>query len=115
MARTQRILVVLERDERDGPPEPALQRAVFLAGEMRASLHLLLSDYNPAQNSRPSLRRADSSSEEYMRGARDWLEAMAEPLRKQGLRVSTDLAWDRHQYHAIMEKAAVLRPHMVVK
>lgn len=82
-------------------PEPALQRAIFLAKEMNAALEL----FAVAQG---------SSSNEGIREELAWVEELAERLSEEGLILAADAVWSRHQASAVIEKATVTRPQILI-
>lgn len=110
--RRQRLLVILNPAELDAQPEPALERAVFLARETGAGLEIFVSEprsatYGPASASAPQAAVGDTLARLAAIGA-----AVTEA---HGLSVATDAVFCRHPFDGIMQKVASTRPDMVVK
>ncbi|ADJ28081.1 universal stress protein [Nitrosococcus watsonii] len=117
MARRQRVLIVLNPNELDSQPEPALERGVFIARETNAFLELFASEYHPSFTpliGKPS--QNEWKPETYIRFALSRLQEISEMLiQQEQLDVSVDAAWNRHQYDGVMEKISRIKPDLIIK
>ncbi len=111
MIKRQRLLVALEGEAATPQPEPALARAAFLASEMNAAIELFVCE----DHASAAPTGVDVSSSESFPNAMAWLQELAEPLVKRGLKVSTDVACSRHPYDAILRKVSAAPVDMVIK
>jgi universal stress protein E len=114
--REDTILVII--DPTSGSHQPALERAVWLAKQVGARLELFACEFDPDVDSghfstvwvpQPSAR------EQLLLRQRSNLEALAAPLRKQGLTVGVDVVWDHPLDEAILKKAAAHDYWLVAK
>lgn len=114
MSANKSILVVIDPT---ADQQPALERAAWLAGRLGASLELLICDYDQhlsggrffAADAMEGARRALLEMHELR------LEALAAPLREQGLSVRVDARWEHPLDHGVLRKAAELQPIIVAK
>ncbi|MBT8098703.1 MAG: universal stress protein [Gammaproteobacteria bacterium] len=84
--------------------QPALHRAAWLAKRTGAALELFVCYYNEYLSGdrlfdAPSLEKA---RKEVIENQRQHLEKLAEPLRSDGIKVSTAAAWDHPLYEGIV-------------
>ena len=114
MGRT--ILVVV--DPNSNEDQPAIERAAWLAERVSADLELFGCDYDSEIDD----RRVGTvwiphpgAHEKLMLGHRQKLDALAAPLRKHGLKVTVDVAWDHPFGEAILRKVQARKPWMVAK
>jgi universal stress protein E len=112
--KTILVIVDLDADTQAG----VLDRAAWLAGRYGADLTLFACDYDADIESgyvatvwipQPGVR------DQLLERHRQKLEALAEPLRKRGVSVTTEVAWDHPFDAAIVRKAASSKPLLVVK
>lgn len=114
MSDNKSILVVIDPT---AERQPALERAAWLAGRLGASLELLICDYDQ------HLSGGRFFSFDAMKGAQRELlqmhvlrlEALATPLREQGLTVGVDARWEHPLDHGVLRKTAELQPIIVAK
>jgi len=110
----RKILVVVDPscDE-----QPAVGRAAWLAEQFSADLELFVCDYDPDIDAgRVATVWIDEPAREKLLSIlREKLEAIAEPLRKRGLTVSVDVAWDHPLDAGIVRKTIVSKPWLLVK
>jgi universal stress protein E len=106
--RENTILVVI--DTAAGAQQPALARAAWLAKQVAARLELFACEYDSGAG-----RVAAAAREESVQRQRRNLEALAAPLRQQGLAVSVDVVWDHPFEAAILAKAAAHDYWLVAK
>jgi universal stress protein E len=97
--------------------QPAMQRAVWLAGKTGAELELFICYYNEYLSGErlfdsPSLEKA---RKEIIDGHERRLETLAEPLRSSGLVVRTTALWDHPLHEGIVRHAAATGADIVFK
>lgn len=97
--------------------QPALGRAAWLARHVGAHLELLVCYYNEYL---AGVRYHDADSlqrlrDNVMQDQRTRLEALAEPLRKEGLQVTTRVTWDFPLYDGVVRHAARINADIVFK
>jgi len=114
MTSFTRLLCVIDPTQK---PQPALIRATWLAKQTNAAIDLLICCYDEYLSGDLYL---DSTTLEQARGRmlaafRETLEAMAEPLRQDGLTVMTDVVWDHPLYEGIVRKAVEHKADVVFK
>ncbi|SDI29986.1 universal stress protein E [Pseudomonas benzenivorans] len=110
----QQLLVVIEPHQ---PQQPALERAVWLARQNQAQLHLLLVEYHAGVD---VSHLFDSALQARARAALleqrgTWLEELVAPLRAEGLQLHLDVRWGRPQHNLVLEKVAEINPGLVLK
>lgn len=114
MLDLSKILVIIEPDT---DKQPALQKAKQLAKYADAELELMIADYNaymqdgfyfdPLQAQKLRYEHSDRRSEE--------LEALAKPLREQGLEVTVRTRWGNPPYGEIVKHVRDSKPSLVIK
>ena len=114
MAKSKTILVVVDPTSRE---QPALARAVWLAGKLGLELELFVCDYDQYLAGErffdsKALKKARAGLME-RHTAR--LEKLAQPVREQGLAVTVDVAWDRPLHEGILRKIDKAKPRLVAK
>lgn len=109
MASSPCLMVIVNKDMQ---PTPALARAVALAHKSRE--RLLLTSF---EHDRVLARAAQQGFdlEAYLQGRRQKLEALAEPLRREGLSVETRLYWGRPLLAQVLLNVLIEQPQMVLK
>jgi len=97
--------------------QPALQRAAWVAGNTGAELELFICYYNEYLSGDRLFdsRSLESTRKEVIDGYEKHLEALAEPLRKSGLTVTTRAIWDHPLYEGIVRHAAAIGADLVFK
>lgn len=110
----KKILVVLDPTSHE---QPAVERAAWLAEKLSASLELFICDYDPDIDAgRSSTVWLDQPVRENLLSIlHDRLEKAAEPLRKRGIDVAVDVAWDHPLEEGIVRKTAACNPWLVAK
>ena len=98
-------------------PQPAMERAAWLAEKTGANLELLICYYNEYLSGdrlfdSPSLEKA---RQEIINGHESHLEKLAAPLREAGLNVKTTAVWDHPLYEGIVRHAAATGADIVFK
>lgn len=106
MQTLERILVIVDptTDER-----PSLERARWLAERCRAHLELFVCAYDPVLAG--DRKAVDSQLEQ----CRSTLEALAEPLRQDGITVDVDARWERPLDEGVASKMIASAPDLVLK
>ncbi len=111
--RDDTILVII--DPTAQAHQPALERAAWLAREAGARLELFACEYDPDLDSDRVAPSASPARQRALDSRRDALEALAAPLRRQGLTVSVDVVWEHPFGTAIVHKAAAHDYWLVAK
>ena len=114
MQNINRILCVVDPTE---TAQPALLRAAWLARKTGAELELLICHYNEYLSGErlfdsPSLEKARN---EIISGLQARLEEMAEPLRSDGLTVTTTAVWDYPLHEGIVRHSKAVDADLVFK
>ena len=108
------ILVVIEPDQNE---QPALEKAVILAKFIDCDLELAIADYNPFLEDgyfyEPKL--AQQMRREHGESRLEELEALAQPLRQQGLTVTAWTSWSNPPHREIVSRAREIGVSMVIK
>lgn len=114
MLKLKNIIVVIEPDQDE---QPALEKAVVLAKLVDCDLELALADYNPFLEDgyfyEPKL--AQQMRREHGEARLEQLEALARPLRDQGLRVTAWTSWSNPPHKEIVGRASEIDASMVIK
>jgi len=108
MQSPKNILVIVDPTANQ---QPAIEKAALLAKEWRATLELFICDYRAGLDV-PEAEKARETLLEHRRAA---LEALAAPLRKNGLEVTTDAAFDNPLHEGLLRKIAKSHVDLVVK
>jgi universal stress protein E len=113
MANIEKILVVIDPDT----PHQALERVAHFPRPLEAQLLLLICEHDARlsldDSIAPAAVAAARTSLRTKHGKT--LEALAEPLRKQGVDVLVDVRWDYPLHEAIIRKAVEWGADLVVK
>lgn len=110
----KKILVVVEADSSE---QPAVDRAAALARLSGAELELVLPEFNPylADGFYFDPVQARDLRYEYGEQRMKELEALAEPLREEGISVSVTTAWGNPAHAEILKRASESDASLVVK
>ena len=110
---TNRILVVVEPDT---AKQAALDKAAELARRTGANLELMIADFNAFLEDGYYFDPIQAQKIRYEHGEQRLkeLEALAEPLRQQGLEVSTTTAWGNPPHDEVIRRARDTSPDLVV-
>lgn len=114
MEKISKILSVIDPTVED---QPGLRRAAWLAKHSGAELELLVCYYNEYLSGdrlfdSPSLEKARG---EVIANQEKHLEALAEPIRKDGVVVTTTATWDHPLYEGIVRRAVDSGADLIVK
>ncbi len=114
MFNLKNILVVIEPEQAH---QPALDRAIVLAKLADCDLELAIADYNPYLEDgyfyEPKL--AAKMRREHGEARLAQLEALARPLRDQGLRVTAWTSWSNPPHREIVARANEIEASLVIK
>jgi universal stress protein E len=110
----RRVLVVVDPT---AASHPAVEKGAHLARLARAHLELVISDYSPEIAPRHffDAETYDVAAARYRAPHVDKLEALASPLRAQGLTVDVDVQLETPLHIAILRKIRAVEPDIVVK
>lgn len=114
MQKLSKILAVIDPTVKE---QPGMHRAAWLAKKAGAELELLICYYNEYLSGdrlfdSPSLEKA---REEVIGSHAKHLEEMAEPLRADGVVVTTSAIWDHPLYEGIVRHAVASEADLIVK
>jgi universal stress protein E len=114
MASPSKILVVIDPTSTS---QPALDRIAQLPRPLTAELMLLICDYEPHLEVGYALppETVAATRAAALERHRKRLEALAAPLRAQGLDVNVEARWDHPLHEAIIRKAVEWNADLVVK
>ena len=109
------LLVVI--DPTSGDSQPSLERAAWLAKRSNSAIELLLCEYNSALDGGyffdgPAQKKARDS---LLQNRTKWLEKLAQPLRDNGITVTTEARWGKPLHTMILQRISELKPDMVLR
>ncbi len=109
------LLVVI--DPTSGDSQPSLERAAWLAKRSNSAIELLLCEYNSALDGGyffdgPAQKKARDS---LLQNRTKWLEKLAQPLRDNGITVTTEARWGKPLHTMILQHISELKPDMVLR
>jgi universal stress protein E len=112
--KLHQLLVVIDPSQ---PTQPALQRAQWLARASGAKIELFLCEYNSAlaHSVLFDAKTLAAGRSELLSTLRAELEGMAQPLREQGLQVTTEVRWGKPFEQFILQRITELQPDIVFK
>ncbi|MDN5516262.1 MAG: universal stress protein [Pseudomonas sp.] len=109
----QRLLVVIDAEHQQ---QPALQRAVEVARETGAELHLLQIEYHPSLEGSlldsPLLNRA---REAIVRQSCEHLRTRVAHLSDEGFQIDVDVRWSKRRHEEVLARVAALQPDILFK
>lgn len=110
----QHILVVIEADAES---QPALERARQVAKLADCRLELIIADHTPYLEDGFYFEpvRAQELRQQHGEQRLQELEAIADPLREQGLEVSCVTAWGNPTYQELVSRIEETQPSLVIK
>jgi universal stress protein E len=111
----KKILVVV--DPTTDEKQPVIERAAWLAERASATLELFVCDYDPEIDAGQvsTIWIPQPARDNLIEIHRKSLETLAEHLRKRGLEVTVDVAWDHPLGEGIVRKVAESKPWLVAK
>ena len=110
----QKILVDLDPQRKN---QAAISRAWKLARAHGASIELFASEYLHWLSGGPPAHAAkmQSSRAKYLAELEEWLEALAGPVRENGIAVNTHCAWHQPRYEAIVSRADEIGADLIIR
>ncbi|SHG87067.1 universal stress protein UspE [Ferrimonas marina] len=114
MSEYQRILVVIDPERET---QPALERAAFLAKKNGGQLTLTLNifDFSYEMTSLLSAEDRENLRNGLIKQRQTQLEALAVPLREQGVQVDTSVNWHNRPFESIIEQALRSESNLIIK
>ncbi len=113
----KKILVVVNPIEKGD--QPVIERAAWLAEKTSASIELFACDFDTqidaGQVSTVWVKQAESARDHLCNIHSENLAKLAGPLKKRGIEVTTDVAWDHPLGEAIVRKVVKAKPWLVAK
>jgi universal stress protein E len=108
------LLVVLDSDH---PEQIALNKALWLAGVLKADVCLLASVYEPYCGESPYL---EEETKQQIRRARieatnRWIESFVPEVEERGIKVRTEVHWNKHLHEAVIESVRTADYDLVIK
>lgn len=111
--KLQRLMVVIDAEHQQ---QPALQRAVEVARETGAALHLLQVVYHPSlESGLLDSRLLDRARETIVRQSCEALRTSVAHLSAEGLQIEVDVRWGKRRHEEILSRVAVLQPDILFK
>lgn len=111
--KLQRLMVVIDAEHQQ---QPALQRAVEVARETGAALHLLQVEYHPSlESGLLDSRLLDRARETIVRQSCEALRTSVAHLSTEGLQIEVDVRWGKRRHEEILSRVAVLQPDILFK
>jgi len=111
----KKLLVVIDPTVKGS--QPSLERAAWLASQTKAAVELLICDHNQAlEDGFFSDKDAQKRARTALLAERlDWLDELAEPLRAQGIEVTTKARWGKPLYAEILKHVEESKPDMLLR
>jgi len=94
--------------------QPALVRAIDIAQQMDGHLHIFCCDYVNAEDLDKFKSRSDAKKQT-IKKAKELVESLVAPLRKQGLSLSTEVIWNKGWYQAAVHASAREGADLIIK
>ncbi|MBL0952640.1 MAG: universal stress protein, partial [Pseudomonas sp.] len=111
--KLQRLLVVIDAEHQQ---QPALQRAVDIARQVGAELHLLKIEYHPSlESGLLDSQLLNRAREAILRQSHEALRASVAHLSDEGFRIEVDVRWGKRSHEEILARVAVLQPDILFK
>ncbi|PIA67687.1 universal stress protein [Pseudomonas sediminis] len=111
--KLQRLMVVIDAEHQQ---QPALQRAVEVARETGAALHLLQVEYHPSlESGLLDSRLLDRTRETIVRQGCEALRTSVAHLSAEGLQIEVDVRWGKRRHEEILSRVAGLQPDILFK
>ena len=106
------LLVVIDMDDAG----VAIERAAHMASRSKVRIELFSCLYDAVIANERAFESGDlfAAKKRRLEARREELDALAAPLREQGLDVSVEVAWDKPVYEGIVRHALKLRPRMIL-
>jgi universal stress protein E len=109
----QRLLVVIDAEHQQ---QPALQRAVDIARQVGAELHLLKVEYHPSlETGLLDNRLLNRARDAILQQSCEDLRASVAHLSDEGFKIQVDVRWAKRRHEEILARVAVLQPDILFK
>lgn len=113
--KLHQLLVVIDPTTEDS--QPSLERAAWVAKRSNAAVELLVCEYNSALDGGfffdgPAQQKARES---LLNNRTKWLNKLAQPLRDEGITVSTEVRWGKPLHTMVLQRIADLKPDLVFR
>lgn len=111
--KLERLLVIIDPEQ---DQQPALQRALWLARQSGAHLHLLQVDYHPRfENGLLDGHMLKRAREALLLQRQESLRASVADLLDEGLRIDVEVCWHKRRHEAILARANELQVDLLLK
>lgn len=114
MLKTKRILVDMDPTREE---QPALQKAIYLASQLDASIELFLSTHNSSVTSNWFLdqEQLNAAKQAYLDKERRWLKSYAAEVQALGIEVNIEAVWGQPLYEKIINRVNQSDVDLVIK
>ncbi len=114
MVRLDRILAIVDPTS---DAQPALDKARLLAQRSGGTLELFICDFDPSLSGKPLFDTATLKElrVEFVKERMELLEALADEIRAEGVKVETHVHWDNPLYLGVLRRVQESSPDLVVK
>ncbi len=109
------LLVVIDPTSKDS--QPSLERAAWVAKRSKSAVELLICEYNSALDGGfffdgPAQQKARES---LLNNLDKWLNKLAQPLRDDGISVTTAVRWGKPLHSMVLQRIEELKPDLVFR
>ena len=113
--KLQQLLVVIDPTSKDS--QPSLERAAWVAKRSKSAIELLICEYNSALDGGfffdgPAQQKARDS---LLNNRNKWLNQLAQPLRDDGITVTTEVRWGKPLHTMVLQRIEELKPDLVFR
>lgn len=113
--KLNKLLVVIDPTQKES--QPSLDRATKIALQTKSAVELLICEHNPAlEDGFFSDKQAQQRARTALLAERlNWLDQLAEPLKTQGIEVTTKARWGKPLYSEILAHVEESKPDLVLR
>lgn len=113
--KLHQLLVVIDPTSKDS--QPSLERAAWVAKRSKSAVELLICEYNSALDGGyffdgPAQQKARES---LLNNLDKWLNKLAQPLRDEGISVTTEVRWGKPLHSMVLQRIEELKPDLVFR
>ncbi|MDY0249646.1 MAG: universal stress protein [Pseudomonas sp.] len=113
--KLHQLLVVIDPTSKDS--QPSLERAAWVAKRSKSAVELLICEYNSALDGGfffdgPAQQKARES---LLSNLDKWLNKLAQPLRDEGISVTTEVRWGKPLHSMVLQRIEELKPDLVFR
>ena len=113
--KLHQLLVVIDPTSKDS--QPSLERAAWVAKRSKSAVELLICEYNSALDGGfffdgPAQQKARES---LLNNLDKWLNKLAQPLRDEGISVTTEVRWGKPLHSMVLQRIEELKPDLVLR